>query len=142
VVEHEGPKEQLTEEFPLRLTTGRALDSYNTGVQSGSMASPIRYGETIDISTADAEQLGIIDGEVVRVSSPRGSVEMAARVQADLPVGLTFTTFHFPALVDVNLLTNDAWDKRSGTAEFKAASIRIEKLGASEVQEPIEVPGG
>ena len=142
VVEHEGPKEQLTEEFPLRLTTGRALDSYNTGVQSGSMASPIRYGETIDISTADAGKLGIIDGEVVRVSSPRGSVEMAARVQADLPVGLTFTTFHFPELVDVNLLTNDAWDKRSGTAEFKAASIRIEKLGASEVQEPIEVPGG
>lgn len=145
VVEHEGPKEALTEDFPLRLTTGRALDSYNTGVQSGSMASPIRYGETIDMSTADADRLGIHDGEQVKVSSPRGSVEMPVRIQADLPVGLTFTTFHFPELVDVNLLTNDAWDKRSGTAEFKAASIRIEKLeAAKETAAPVpsEVPGG
>ena len=31
-------------------------------------------------------------------------------------------------LVDVNVLTNDAWDKRSGTSEFKAAAIRIDKL--------------
>ena len=133
VVAHEGPREKLTEEFPLRLTTGRALDSYNTGVQSGSMDSPIRYGETIDLSPADAARLAIDDGEWVRVSSPRGSIKMPARVQRDLPEGLTFTTFHFPELVDVNLLTNDAWDKRSGTAEFKAAAIRVEKLASDEV---------
>ncbi len=129
-VVHEGPKEQLSEEFPLRLTTGRALDSYNTGVQSGSMDSPIRYGEAIDLNPADAKRLGIIDGEQVLVTSPRGSVEMPVRVQRDLPEGLAFTTFHFPELVDINLLTNDAWDKRSGTAEFKAAAIRVEKVAA------------
>jgi formate dehydrogenase major subunit len=128
VTNFEGPKEQLTDEFPLRLTTGRALDSYNTGVQSNAFPSPIRYGEEIDVNPADAARLGIVDGERVRVSSPRGSVEMAVRVQVDLPEGLTFTTFHFPELVDVNTLTNDEWDRRSGTAEFKAASIRIEKL--------------
>ncbi len=128
VVEHAGPAEELTDEFPLRLTTGRALDSYNTGVQSGSIDSPIRYGNTIDLATTDAARLGIEDGETVRVVSPRGSVEMPVRVLDDLPDGLTFTTFHFPELVDVNVLTNDAWDKRSGTAEFKAASIRVEKL--------------
>jgi formate dehydrogenase major subunit len=50
------------------------------------------------------------------------------RVQPNLPTGLTFATFHFPELVDLNLLTNDAWDPRSGTAEFKAAAIRIDKL--------------
>ena len=130
VVAHEGPKEALSDAFPLRLTTGRALDSYNTGVQSGSMDSPIRYGDTIDLSPADAERLGITDGEVVLVTSPRGAIEMPARIQRDLPEGLVFTTFHFPELVDVNLLTNDAWDPRSGTAEFKAAAVRVEKLGA------------
>ena len=57
---------------------------------------------------------------------------MPVRIQVDLPVGLTFTTFHFPELVDVNLLTNDAWDRKSGTAEFKAASIRVEKLPRTE----------
>ena len=44
------------------------------------------------------------------------------------PTGLTFTTFHFPELVDTNVLTNDEWDPRSGTSEFKAAAIRISKL--------------
>jgi predicted molibdopterin-dependent oxidoreductase YjgC len=125
---HEGPKEQLSEQYPYRLTTGRALDSYNTGVQSGGFASPIRTGDALDVSPADAADLNLVDGERVRVSSPRGTVEMNIQVQPDLPVGLTFTTFHFPDLVDANLLTNDEWDKRSGTAEFKAAAIRIEKI--------------
>ena len=40
----------------------------------------------------------------------------------------SFSTFHFPDLVDLNVLTNDEWDPLSGTAEFKAAAIRIEKL--------------
>ena len=128
VVSPQGPAEELTEEFPLRLTTGRALDSYNTGVQSGGFDSPIRYGHAIDVNPADAADLGVADGERVLVSSPRGSVEMEVRLQADLPTGLAFTTFHFPELVDTNVLTNDAWDPRSGTSEFKAASIRISKL--------------
>jgi len=128
VVAHEGPNEQLTEEFPLRLTTGRSLDSYNTGVQSNGFDSPIRYGDELDINPADGTALGIDDGERVEVSSPRGAVQMSVRFQPDIPQGLTFTTYHFPDLVDINKLTNDAWDKRSGTSEFKAASIRIDKL--------------
>ncbi len=112
----------------MRLTTGRSLDSYNTGVQSSGFDSPIRYGDALDINPADAGRLRLVDGERVRVSSPRGSVEMNIRIQLDIPIGLTFTTYHFPELVDINLLTNDAWDKRSGTSEFKAAAIRIDKL--------------
>ena len=50
------------------------------------------------------------------------------------PGGLTFTTFHFPDLVDINLLTNDAWDPKSGTAEFKAAAIRVEPTLATAAQ--------
>ena len=128
VVEAQGPIEELTEQFPLRLTTGRALDSYNTGVQSGGFNSPIRSGDEIDVHPADAARLGIADGEIVRVSSPRGSVDMGVRIQSKLVEGLPFTTFHFPELVDLNVITNDAYDERSGTAEFKAASIRIDKI--------------
>ncbi len=131
VVEHAGPHEALSDEFPLRLTTGRSLDSYNTGVQSNGFDSPIRYGDELDINPADGAALGIIDGERVSVSSPRGTVEMSVRFQPDIPQGLTFTTYHFPDLVDINKLTNDAWDRRSGTSEFKAASIRIDKLHVS-----------
>ncbi len=128
ITQHEGPTEHLSERFPLRLTTGRALDSYNTGVQSRGFASPIRYGDALDLNPSDAAEIGVVDGERVLVSSPRGSVEMPVRIQPDIPAGLTFTTFHFPELVDINLVTNDEWDRDSGTAEFKAAAIRVEKL--------------
>lgn len=128
VNEHRPPAEALSEQFPLRLTTGRVLDSYNTGAQSSGYSSPIRTGDTIEVSPADAAALGITNGDAVRVSSPRGSVNMEASVTGRLPAGLVFTTFHFPDLVDANLLTNDAWDARSGTAEFKAAAVRIDPL--------------
>ncbi len=128
VVVHEPPVDELTEEFPLRLTTGRRLDSYNTGVQSGGYSSPMRRGETIDLSPEDAERLGVADGEVVRVTSRRGSVEAPARVDRGLRPGLAFMTLHFPDQVETNVLTIDATDPKSGTAEFKASAVRVERL--------------
>ena len=120
--------ESLDDQYPLRLTTGRTLDSYNTGVQTSKYNSPIRTGEALELSSADAEKLGILEGERVRVSSRRGSIEMTVKVDPDLPLGLAFTTFHFPELVDVNQLTNSAYDPKSGTSEFKATAIRVEKM--------------
>ena len=119
------PAEVPDEEYPLLLTTGRALDSYNTGVQSGGFDSPIRYGDELDLNPADAEALGLGNGDSAEVSTRRGTITMQIRVQPDIPVGLAFTTAHFPELTDVNVLTNNAWDVRSGTAEFKAAAIRV-----------------
>ena len=128
VVHDDPPVESLSKKFPLRLTTGRRLDSYNTGVQSGGYRSPNRLGETVDISPEDAARLSIADGEIVRVSSPRGTVDAPARIDPGLREGLVFMTFHFPDEVDVNQLTIDATDPRSGTAEFKAAAVRIDKF--------------
>jgi predicted molibdopterin-dependent oxidoreductase YjgC len=125
---HEGPKEHLNPDYPLRLTTGRVLDSFNTGVQSRNYPSPIRTGQTIDLNAIDAEAIGISDGEIVKVSSKRGSINMTAKVVENLPAGLVFSTFHFPEIADINLLTNDHWDLKSGTSEFKASAVRIEKF--------------
>src|ERR1700681_489121 len=50
VVELEPPEARLSEEFPIRLTTGRRLDSYNTGGQTADYASPLRRREAIDLS--------------------------------------------------------------------------------------------
>lgn len=122
------PVDTLNDEFPLRLTTGRRLDSYNTGVQSGSFASPLRRGESIDVSPEDAGRLGIVDGEIVTVASRRGSVQAPVQIVSSLRPGLVFMTFHFPEQVEVNLLTIEANDPKSGTAEFKAAAVRIEKI--------------
>jgi len=127
VVPFEPPVDELTEEFPLRLTTGRRLDSYNTGVQTAQYASPLRRGETIDVSPEDAARLGVAEGEVVWVSSRRGSVEAPVHVDRGLRPGLVFMTFHFPDQVETNLLTIDATDPKSGTAEFKATAVRIDR---------------
>lgn len=129
-VEYAPPVDQLSDEYPMRLTTGRRLDSYNTGVQSGRFDSPIRWGETIDLSPEDAAALGVHDGETVRVVSRRGAVEAPVRTDRNLRPGLAFMTFHFPDQVDTNLLTNDVWDPKSGTSEYKATAIRIERLEA------------
>ena len=131
VTPFEPPVDELTEEFPLRLTTGRRLDSYNTGVQTGGYTSPLRRGETIDMSPEDAARLGVEEGEVVRVTSRRGSLDVPARVDRGLRPGLVFMTLHFPDQVDTNILTIDATDPKSGTAEFKASAVRIEKISES-----------
>ena len=127
-VEHDPPVDQLTEEFPIRLTTGRRLDSFNTGVQTGGYTSPLRTREALLISPADGASLGVLDGERVRASSRRGSVEVPVRFDASLRPGLAFMTLHFPDQVSTNILTIDATDPKSGTAEFKASAIRIDKL--------------
>jgi len=131
VVEHDPPVDALTEDYPIRLTTGRRLDSFNTGVQTGGYTSPLRRGETLDLDPEDGQRLGIADGERVRVASRRGAIEVCVRYDATLRPGLAFMTLHFQDDVATNLLTVDATDPKSGTAEFKATAIRVEKLTAA-----------
>lgn len=130
-VEHDPPIEKLCAEFPLRLTTGRRLDEFNTGVQTRAYRSPMRRCESLDMFPADATKLGVNEGELVRVTSRRGTVDVPVRLDGGLRSGLTFMTLHFPDDVATNLLTIDATDPKSGTAEFKAAAIRVERLAAN-----------
>ncbi len=133
VVEHEGPVEMPDGEYPFLLTTGRRLDSYNTGVQTGGFTSPLRRGETLDISPEDAERLGLLSGDPVRVSSRRGSVVAPARIDKSLRAGLVFMTLHFQDEVRVNVLTIDETDPKSGTAEFKACAVKVEPVRSGEL---------
>jgi formate dehydrogenase major subunit len=127
-VEHDPPVDRLSDEFPFRLTTGRRLEEYNTGVQTRGYSAPLRRSESLDVSPEDAERLGVKEGEVVRVRSRRGSVEVPIRRDDSLRPGTVFMTFHFPDDVATNVLTIEATDPKSGTAEFKAAAIQIERL--------------
>ena len=139
IVIDDPPVDELTEDFPMRLTTGRRLDSYNTGVQTGAYTSPLRRQETIDVSPEDVARLGLAENECVIVSSRRGSVEVPVHVDEALRPGLVFMTFHFPDQVDTNVLTIEATDPKSGTAEFKAAAVRIDKMPAD--REPATTAG-
>jgi len=132
-VPYDPPVDELTGEYPIRLTTGRRLDSYNTGVQSNVYSSPLRRPETLDLSPEDGVRYRLTEGERVKVTSRRGSVVAPVRFDPILRPGLAFMTLHFSDQVLTNRLTIEAPDPKSGTSEFKATAIRIDKLdGAQE----------
>ena len=126
-VEFEPPVDQLDEEFPIRLTTGRRLDDYNTGVQTRNYASPLRREESLELSPEDGQHYKLQEGEKVRVTSRRGSLIAPVRFDAGLRPGLAFLSVHAHDRVATNNLTIDAVDPKSGTSEFKATAVRIEK---------------
>ena len=127
-VEFEPPVDILDDQYPIRLTTGRRLDSYNTGVQTSRYSSPLRRDEALDLSPEDGARYQLREGEKVRISSRRGSVIAPVRFDSGLRPGLAFLTLHFHNQVATNDLTIDAVDPKSGTAEFKATAIRIDKF--------------
>jgi formate dehydrogenase major subunit len=128
VVEFEPPVDQLDEQYPIRLTTGRRLDHYNTGVQTRNYSSPLRREAALDISPEDGQSHKLREGERVRMTSRRGTVIAPVHFDSALRPGLAFLSVHAHDQVATNELTIDAVDPKSGTAEFKATAIRIEKM--------------
>ena len=128
-VKHSPPVDVLDANFPLRLTTGRRLESFNTGVQTGGFSSPLHAGgEALLVSPEDGARYGLRDGGRALVTSRRGAVEAPVAFDKNLRPGLAFMNLHFPDLVETNVLTIDATDPKSGTAEFKATAIRVEAI--------------
>ena len=100
---------------------------------SNQYSTPLRRPETLDLSPEDAANLGLTDGAIATISSRRGTITAPVRVDRALREGLAFMTLHFPDQVEINILTLDTWDPKSGTAEFKATAIRVEKASPAEV---------
>jgi formate dehydrogenase major subunit len=84
----------------------------------------------VELSPEDAARLGIAQGDPVRVTSRRGALVAPAHIDPGLRAGVVFMTLHFPDDVNTNVLTIDAADTRSGTAEFKACAVRVEPAHA------------
>jgi anaerobic selenocysteine-containing dehydrogenase len=90
----------------------------------------------VELSRADAEPLGIADGDEVRVRSPRGAIEGSARLTG-VRRGVVFVPFHYgywdvdgdrPARA-ANELTITAWDPVSKQPMFKLAAVTVERIG-------------
>jgi predicted molibdopterin-dependent oxidoreductase YjgC len=131
-VDWEPPVETPTPDYPFMLTTGRRLAFYNTGVQSNAYDHPHNIGEWMEIAAADADRLGVRDGQAVAVTSRRGRIEVPAYRSDAVKPGTVFLSFHFPDHVKTNTLSIDAADPKSGTAEFKATAVRVERIGGEE----------
>ena len=128
-VDWEPPVERPDAEYPLLLTTGRRLPFFNTGVQTRGYATAVPQEEALHLWPGDAAHLGIQEGERVRVRSRRAALVVPATLDDTLAPGLCFMTLHHPEVAQTNLLTLDAWDPKSGTAEFKATAIAVERVG-------------
>jgi predicted molibdopterin-dependent oxidoreductase YjgC len=111
------------------LTTGRQLFHYNVGTQTRRTAVvelTKAEKERVRLHPKDARRLGIDDGEVVRVVSRRGSVEVEAEITKATKPGTVFMTFHFPE-TRTNLLLSSAADEYTGCPEYKVSAVRLEK---------------
>ncbi|MEV5743992.1 molybdopterin oxidoreductase family protein [Microbispora rosea] len=125
-VEHRPPAEDVDEEFPLYLTSGRVLAHYQSGAQTRRIrpltkASPEVF---VELHPDLAERLGVATGDRVRVRSRRGAAEGVARVNASIRPDTLFMPFHWEG---VNLLTNPALDPTSRMPEFKVCAAAVER---------------
>ncbi|WP_277552957.1 formate dehydrogenase subunit alpha [Halobaculum limi] len=127
------PGDLPTEEFPLTLTTGRVLYHWHTGTLTRKVDGLMDHvGEAfVEVNPATAERLGVEDGELVRVSSPRGAIEVRATVSDRPGDGVVFIPMHF-ADGAVNRLTGEHFDPTSGIPEYKVSSVRVEPLARDE----------
>lgn len=127
-VEYLPSSELPDEEYPLILSTGRRLYQYHTGTMTLRTGQLDKHypSEYLELNPEDAARLSITTGDLVQVTSRRGSVKLVARVAEVTPPGLVFTSFHYPE-VPVNQLTNSAHDPISKVPELKVAAVRVEK---------------
>jgi len=125
---YKGPQEMPDEEYPFVLTTARSLFHFHTGTMTRKVAglNIIRGEEFVEIHPDDAAALEVNNGDVVRVTSRRGSVEAKVLISDKAPKGVVTMDFHFSES-PVNVLTNPAHDPVSRIPEYKACAVRIEK---------------
>jgi len=128
-LDHQGSGEVPDEKYPLVLITGRIREHYNNGSmtrRSHGIAQIVPI-EHVEISPEDAKALGIKDKHWVKVSSRRGEVKVKAKVTDRSQKGNVFMTFHHQNVL-TNVLTSDHRDPISGTPEYKACAVRVEKF--------------
>ncbi len=139
---YRAPEEAPDAAYPFLLTTGRVLTQFHTRTKTGrvpelAQAAPAAFAE---MAEADARRLGVADGQMVTVTSRRGSVTVAARI-GGVPAGQVFVPFHYgywdhPGQARAaNELTIFAWDLVSKQPQFKYAAVRVEPAAA-----PVAVP--
>jgi anaerobic selenocysteine-containing dehydrogenase len=143
------PHEGTREEYPFELDTGRTVYHFHTRTKTGrapqlDAAAPDVW---VEVSRADADRLGIAEGDVLRVESERGAVEAPARISR-IREGAVFVPFHYGYWDEpegfepngrpraANELTMTIWDPVSKQPLFKAGAVRLVKVAAGEAPAP------
>ncbi|WP_253772788.1 molybdopterin oxidoreductase family protein [Goodfellowiella coeruleoviolacea] len=139
---HTEPPHGPNADYPLRLTTGRTVYHFHTRTKTGrapqlAEAAPAPW---VELSDVDARRLGVVEGDVVRLTTPQGSVELPARVVRAEP-GTVFVPFHYgqrasESTLDggrthaANELVPTGWDPVSKQPVVKVCGVRVRRVGA------------
>ncbi len=127
LTEYVPTEERVGPRFPLLLTTGRILSQYNVGAQTRRTANVAWHGEDVlDIHPFDAEQRGVVDGDLVALQSRSGEIALRARVSERMPPGVVYTTFHHP-VTGANVVTTENSDWATNCPEYKVTAVQIRR---------------
>ena len=128
--------EMPDDEYPFILSTGRVLEHWHGGsITRNSQLDDLYPEALVDIHPTDAARIGVNEGDVVRVSSRRGTVVLRAKVTYKTTMGVVFIPFHFHEAA-ANLLTIDALDPLAKIPEYKACAVRVDPAEESELVDP------
>lgn len=128
-IEFTPPAEDVDPEYPVILTTGRMLEHFHTGTMSRNsrILDELASEAYVEMNSNDANNYNVKDGEVVSISTRRGSIRVKTKV-TDRPMpNVVFVPFHFHEAA-ANKLTNDALDPTCKIPEFKVCACKIEKI--------------
>lgn len=135
--------EVVDDDYPTWLTTGRVVSQYLSGTQTRRIAGLVdQYPEPLcEIHPLLAEQVGVADGDMVTVTSRRGTIKLPAQVVTTIRPDTVFIPYHWPGKKAANQLTNRVVDPVSKMPEFKVSAVRVERAEAARIQ-PVEQPEG
>ena len=126
-IEYIAPNELPDKQYPFLLSTGRVLYHYHTGTMTTKAKGlSERYPESlVEINPVDADKLKVAEGQKVKVTSRRGTVEAKATITQKSAPSSIFMNFHF-AEAAVNQLTNPALDPIGKIPEYKVCAVKLE----------------
>jgi len=126
--------DKISARYPLRLLTGRLRDQWHGMSRTGTIAQLYNHVEApaLSISPKDLDRRQLNDGDIVKISNQRGSLNVALQASDEVKAGETFMPMHwgsqFMQGLGVNALTSPEFDEKSKQPELKHTAIKIEKL--------------
>ncbi|HGG64417.1 MAG TPA: formate dehydrogenase subunit alpha, partial [Rhodobacteraceae bacterium] len=125
------PDEAPDADYPMILTTGRQLEHWHTGAMTrrATVLDALEPEANCSLNPRTLRELGVKAGEMIRLTTRRGSVEIMARADRGVATDMVFLPFAYVEAA-ANILTNPALDPYGKIPEFKFAAVKVEKAGA------------
>ena len=126
--------EHVSDEYPFLLTTGRRISQYHTGTMTrkSPMLEAVAPEERIELNPKDAKELGVRDGDFIRIDTRRGYIVARSKVTNRVQKRMIFGTFHFWEACCNELTGAGEFDEYSGIPEYKISAANVTKSSEAE----------